>query len=273
MSTETHFQQQSLLTPQDLKAPDLDFLKTAAFEEIVKIKRSERFVSSFVFEKSALLSVLREAAYSHRLLTDGGNPFFIFKSQYYDTGQYNLYRDHHNEKLNRWKIRRSENVTSGKIKFEIKFYDNKNKTQRWSLETDNRNNALSKPEKQLVKRLTPFKPKCLITSLCVTYRRFTLLGSDNSLRVTVDTDLQFLHRGNLIRLPQLVVAEVKQSQFSPRGLIHDILKSHQIHPKNFSKYCIGLAISNKQVKRNNFKPIINFINSLSYEYDFNSTIE
>jgi hypothetical protein len=272
MPSETHFQQQSLPNPQDMKVPDLDFLKTAVFEEVVKIKRSERLVSSFVFTKSDLLSVLGEAASDHRLLKSGGNPFFNFKSQYYDTEQYDLYRNHHNEKLNRWKIKRSENVTSEKLKFEIRFYNNKNKTQRWSLETDNRNNALSKPEKQLVKKLTPFKPKYLINSLCVTYRRFTLLGNDNGLRVTFDTDMQFVHRGKLLQLPQLVVAEVKQSQYSQRGAIHEIFKTHRIHPKNFSKYCIGLALANKQVKRNNFKSTINLINTLSYEYDFNSTI-
>lgn len=272
MLTEKRLPQPSPSNPQDLKLPDLDFLKTAAFEEVIKIKRSERLVSNFVFRKSMLYPLLREAASGYRVIALGGNPFFDFKSQYYDTDQYALYLDHHNERLNRWKIRRIDNLTEGKIRFEIRYFNNKHKTQRWYVETDNRNNALSKPEKRLLKKHTPYRPKLINPSLCANYRRFTLLGSDNTTRVTFDTDLQFIHRGMAIQLPQLAVAEVKQAEFSPRGVIYDILKNHQIYPKNFSKYCIGLAMLNKQVKTNNFKTTLNFINSLNNEYGINAAI-
>ena len=57
---------------------------------------------------------------------------------------------------------------------------------------------------------------------------------------------------NELGLERLVIIELKRdgNVYSP---IRDIMRDLHIHPQGFSKYCMGMALTNESLKRNRFK--------------------
>ena len=74
-------------------------------------------------------------------------------------------------------------------------------------------------------------------------------------RLTIDFNVQFhnLETGEKGKENELVIIELKRDGlvFSP---IKQLLIQLRIKPFGFSKYCIGSLLTNKDLKRNLFKP-------------------
>jgi len=252
--------------------PVLKSFVTTSFDDSKTGKLMDRFDTKFVFPLSVLPSILQEATAHYKLVTDSGFQLFGYQTQYYDTDNFDMYRDHHNGKLNRLKIRRREYLNSDKVFFEIKLFTNKGKTQKKRFETDNRHVALSKEEGKFVKKLTTFKPKSLSPTLNNRYQRIILIGNNGLQKVTFDVGMDNLFRGSNCKLSNLVIAEIKQPDNSHAPAIQNILKNYRILPKNFSKYCIGMSFLNPELKSNNFKSTISLIKTITNEYDLTSAI-
>ena len=57
-------------------------------------------------------------------------------------------------------------------------------------------------------------------------------------------------------VPGLAIIEIKTNHISNNNAIIQWLKYNRIHETSFSKYNIGVALLNPEIKQNNFKPII-----------------
>ena len=72
--------------------------------------------------------------------------------------------------------------------------------------------------------------------------------------MTVDFALHWsnIHTGREVQLEPLVIIELKRDglTYSPMA---DILRQLRIKPMKISKYCIGTALTNPDVKQNRFK--------------------
>ena len=65
-------------------------------------------------------------------------------------------------------------------------------------------------------------------------------------------------------IPHIVIAELKQGKANVGSDFVKIIKKQHVRPMGMSKYCIGTALLNKQLKSNNFKERILKINKLKH---------
>ena len=198
---------------------------------------------------------------SYRVLTIKGQRVFTYKTDYYDTPGLSMFIDHHNGKLNRFKIRHREYVESNLEFLEIKFKNNKGKTLKRRVESQHIN---SEPAQQLISEHTPYNPMALDKKITTLFNRFTLVDNQLTSRITTDFNLMFMGEKEKIMLDRLVIIEVKQEKQSPKTNVYNLLKEKSIRPSSFSKYCMGLTMMNNLPKSNIFKNTLRKINRINY---------
>ena len=109
----------------------------------------------------------------------------------------------------------------------------------------------------------PYQVDELVPTLLNTFRRITLVDTQDVERLTLDLDLRFSWNGGHISLPGIAIAEVKQEGFSINSPFIQQMRALGVRPTGFSKYCIGVAALHPEVKHNSFKPQLRQIAKLS----------
>lgn len=222
-------------------------------KEMDQVKLMDRFDKKFIFTIDKLQKVLSAVSRHYRVLEINDNRIMSYTSMYYDTFGFSMYNDHHNQKLNRFKIRKREYLDSGVVFLEIKFKTNKGRTRKKRIEIDNRHQAFCKREKKFIKKITPYRPKVLYPTLNNNFNRITLVNKNSPERVTLDLNLSYTMADKSSEVPSLCVAEIKQSRSSGLSQIEWVFRENHILPMNFSKYCMGLVMINPGIKYNRFK--------------------
>jgi len=243
---------------------------TISLAEMDAVKLMDRFDKKYIFNTENLGRFLEQANPFYRILEINNNTVFEYITQYYDTPGFEMYLNHHNRKLNRFKVRKREYCTTGEFYFEIKFKSNKGKTQKTRIKVDNPSTNLDKDEKKFLKQNSPYKAKNLETKLLNHFRRITLVHKTDNERVTLDFDIGFRLGNNSINLPFLAIAEIKKERISGHSDLGAILKNGSILPMKFSKYCMGSAILNHELKYNRFKAKLLTLNELSNDSIYSS---
>ena len=95
------------------------------------------------------------------------------------------------------------------------------------------------------------------------FRRLTLVNYGKTERVTIDTGLRFHNYVSGVdkSLDQAVIVELKRDGNVPSPLLA-MLRDLHIFSHGFSKYCMGTAITNEDVKQNRLKEKIYYVNRL-----------
>ena len=99
-------------------------------DEMDGVKLMSRTDTKFAFSSSKLPQLLSSMLPFYRILNINNKLIHNYKSLYYDTSENKFYLDHHNNRVNRNKIRFREYVDSGLVFLEIKTKNNKRKTIR-----------------------------------------------------------------------------------------------------------------------------------------------
>ena len=222
-------------------------------EEMDSVKLMDRFDTKFVFSLDQLPAILQSASNFYRVLQINHERIFSYTSTYYDTVGHEMYHDHHNRKLNRFKVRRREYLNSGQVFFEVKYKSNKGLTRKKRIQTTNRNKNFCTKEKKFLKRVTPYRAKMLYPVLNNQFCRITLVHKFNAERVTIDFDVKFDYCSNTAGFPSLTIAEIKQGKSSGKSDLKNIFNENNIKSMNFSKYCMGTVLLNPAIKYNRFK--------------------
>jgi len=238
----------------------IDFLPIS-LAEMDQVKLMDRMDCKFVFSFTNLAPVLRILSDQYRVLAINSGKVFSYRTEYYDTPNLAMFTDHHNGKLNRYKIRQREYVESGIRFLEIKFKSNKGRVIKERIEQtiiapDNFDNFITKH--------TPYNPLTLDVTLTNSFNRFTLVDNNLQERITIDFNMSFSDRKHELNLNELVVIEVKQNKNSRNGAIFNSLRANGLRPESFSKYCLGISLLQQHNKFNNFKRTINLVNKLSH---------
>lgn len=84
----------------------------------------------------------------------------------------------------------------------------------------------------------------------------TLVSNNLNERVTIDTHLSFNNFSTATSFDNIVIAEVKRSNYSDKTTFIKLLKQFGIKEGGLSKYCTGMALNNNLLKKNNFLPIL-----------------
>jgi hypothetical protein len=176
-------------------------------EEMDKVALMNRIDQKFILPFEELLEIIPKLQNNYRVLTIKEEKVFTYKTDYYDTPGLEMFIDHHNGKLNRFKIRHREYIESNLEFLEIKFKNNKGKTFKKRVESDH---IQSKTAQQLISEFTPYNPSVLNRKITTLFNRFTLVDDQMTSRITTDFNLQFVGAKQTIMLDNLVIIEVKQ---------------------------------------------------------------
>jgi len=227
--------------------------QTIDLSELKNNKLLSRFDRKYVIPIDCIPEILSIAQNHYDLLSIENKVEQNYISNYFDTEEKILYQKHHNKRKNRFKVRTRDYVDS-KIKFaEIKLKSKNNLTDKHRIQIDTNTDGLFEINKLIEKYIeVPYTVKPQVS---IYYKRKTLVNKTIEQRITIDTDLTFSNSESEINVPHLAIIEIKYAgsiQNSKTPFTH-ILKKHE---SNFSKYCIGMALLNPNLKKNNFQFIL-----------------
>jgi hypothetical protein len=236
----------------DFEAISLDGLNT--------IKLMNRYDRKFVFRKDKLPAVLDYLRKDYRVLEIDGKRVFQYENLYYDTGDHFFYCQHHNRRPNRYKVRCRRYVETDQCYFEIKFKNRKSKTikTRMLLGDGEIDEELSEASREFARRTIMLNGSGIADrirpSLWTNFNRITFGNLINGERLTIDLNLTYAdHAAHSRTLDDLIIAELKSEGRSRNCLFTQHLRDLRILSARFSKYCMGIAMTERDVKRNRFK--------------------
>lgn len=220
--------------------------------EMDAVSLMNRVDTKYVLDEETLATALATLAEKYRVLEIEDVQRSPYMTLYFDTPARDCYREHHNGKANRRKYRMRTYAASGVSFFEVKTKTNKGRTIKKRITIPMIDETLC-PESTALAESIAGTSLSLSPQLWTNFRRITLVGRDTPERVTIDTDLEFQTDDQRVPLPNVVIAEVKQARASRDSAIRQTLRDLAVRPMRISKYCLGSALLDPTLKRNNFK--------------------
>ena len=236
--------------------------ESVTLQQLDSVELQNRIDTKYILTKAELLELLKGIKDQQYTLDIDGTRFFSYQTVYFDTTDFQFYKDHHNGLVNRVKVRSREYLDSNLCFYEIKRKVYGTRTEKQRLRTDKLFYAVPPEEYKLIeyKRL---RDRPIEQKLTNQFKRITLTNKDFTERITIDTDIEFDNGTDKISLPNLAVVEVKQGKTDVFSNTIQVLKKLRIHETGFSKYAIGVSLLEKNVKHNNFKPILLKLNKIN----------
>ena len=214
-----------------------------------------RVDSKFLLPISFLPDLLRQLHKHYKVLDIDGKRSFSYENQYFDTPFMDLYHEHHNGKLNRYKVRKRRYVDTNTEFLEVKLKNNQKRTIKTRIKLDG-NPRNYQQCKAFIDSEMNEKGLNLDVNQQSGYQRIALANEDAAERLTLDFDLWYNNRrgNNEVKLPEFFIAELKQNKKSKRSPFYQLMSQNHIFPTSFSKYCIGCALLYPTaIKSNRFK--------------------
>lgn len=231
----------------------ISMFKTIELSGMDKVKLMKRTDTKYWFNVNQLPALLTAVQSDYFALAINNISLLPYSTVYYDTPDNNMYIEHHNGRLNRYKVRRRKYVCSGISFLEVKHKNNKGSTQKTRVPTGNKWDTFTSDEKEFLNGQTPYAAEGLTPSLANNFSRITLVNKNFNERCTIDLNLKFKWKSNHVALDNLVIVEVKAERVSGASPLSQTLRDMHIHPSGFSKYCIGRSLTNGSLKQNAFK--------------------
>jgi hypothetical protein len=234
----------------------VDSFAPISLDEMDDVRMMRRVDNKFVLNFKQLPILLKKALVDYYMLEIKSIREQIYETTYYDTNDYSMYNLHHNGKLNRFKIRVRRYVCSDLGFLEVKRKNNKGETIKNRIKCPNIDNQLDFiGSNGFLEKHTPYSDQILWPKLVNRFSRLTMVNKDFSERITIDFNLKFvdLKYHTQIASSNLCIVEIKRNRDSKKSRFLNTLFELKISATGFSKYCIGLAILNPEVKTNLFK--------------------
>jgi hypothetical protein len=227
-----------------------------SLDEMDDVRLMQRVDNKFALNIHQLPLLLKKALVDYYLLEINNIREQIYETTYYDTNDYSMYNKHHNGKLNRQKIRVRKYVCSDLGFLEVKRKNNKGETIKNRIKCPNTDDQLDfAGSNGFLEKFTPYNHKILWPKLENRFTRLTMVNKDFSERITIDYNLKFtdLKYHTQIINSNLCIVEIKRNRDGKKSSFLSTLFNLKISTSGFSKYCIGLAMLNPEVKINLFK--------------------
>ncbi|MEY2830224.1 MAG: hypothetical protein RIQ33_2082 [Bacteroidota bacterium] len=232
----------------------LQKLKPLSLAELDAVSLLDRQDTKYTFNVKLLPEFLETIQHIYKVLEIDNRRIFKYDSLYFDTDDYLLYKYHHNEKVNRVKVRYRKYVESKLTFFEVKYKLFGTRTSKKRIKQDDIKTILGDTEFAKIQNVL-FDKTTLKSKLWVYYSRITLVNNDFTERVTLDINLKFKNEnGNEVAMENLAIAEIKQNKRSVLMPFIQMMKQKRVPPLSISKYCMGVALTEPTIKSNNFKP-------------------
>ena len=214
-----------------------------------------RVDTKFVFPRAELPGLLEKLAERYSVLEIDGRRISDYRNTYLDTYDHVLYRTHHQGRLNRFKVRYRQYIDTRSAFLEIKFRNNKGRTGKHRCPSPHGRFESARTRQFLHANLQALARQ-LIPSQHNGFERIALASDVLGERITIDQDIRFssADRRPCMTLPEVCVAELKQSRRNLNSPFARLMSQAGYRPTSFSKYCIGCALLSPTLKKNRFKP-------------------
>lgn len=239
----------------------LSTFEPITLEQMDEVKLLNRMDTKFILNQERLPEMLNDLQDDYYILDIDGVRIYPYHTTYFDTEDFVTYRNHHNGKLNRHKVRLRTYMLSGQHFFEVKFKNNKKRTIKSRVTVASDTPVIAGKAEDLLLRKTPFKATDLQPRLSVGFSRTTLVSKKLNERITIDTGLVYKNEHLQKEYKGLLIVEVKQGRSEKSPLISR-LHSMYINPARLSKYCLGVLSMYDGVKYNLFKETLHNINKI-----------
>jgi hypothetical protein len=239
-----------------------------SLEEVQNADLMQRKDRKYLFGYRLVPDLLRAVADHYRILEIEGRRIHNYQTLYYDTPNLDMYRLHHSGRVNRHKIRFRKYGGSESIYLEVKKKDARGVTIKNRIQTENRNAVILSREEEFLSLYTPYEDVKMVPVLENSFNRITLVNRDQTERVTLDYHLWFSsHRiDGSLELPGISISEIKFRDHLSCSRFHETLRQARVIPRRFSKYCIGMAMLESDLKQNLFKERVRQVRKINYSY-------
>lgn len=234
--------------------------KTIQLNEMDKVKMMNRTDTKYWFHINHLQTILNEIEEHYFMMDIDGDSLLPYTTTYFDTFENRMYLTHHNGHLNRYKIRRRTYMKSGISFMEIKHKNNKGRTMKTRINTNENIPLFSPEEGAFIAENSPFGIHELTPILINQFTRLTLVNKNFKERCTIDVDLQFKTSKEEIKVDNIAIVELKADGNSELSPLAKALRDHRIKSSGFSKYCTGRMLTDKKLKQNRFKQKLRTLN-------------
>lgn len=235
-------------------SPHIDVLlfQPVSLQDLDKVSFLSRRDSKYMLNEQQLACVMADMVKQYRILEIEGVREFHYTSQYLDTPGFLMYAEHHNKRMNRYKLRRRVYEESGLAFWEIKYKTNRSITikNRIKIKPDD---GVNETVFSFVSRYSPFQFRHLEPKLISRFCRMTFVNNSFTERVTIDRFLSWDNDEQHIQLNGLAIIEIKNERKASLAKLYPVLKKHGIHKGSFSKYTFGCALLYSHLKKNLLK--------------------
>lgn len=244
-------------------------------DQMSGIKLMNRIDTKFVTTRQRLLQLLELCKTDYMAQETGGLRVIPYATAYFDTPDFNMYVTHHNGHAGRQKLRIRSYVASQLSFLEVKTKDNHKRTRkkRVAVDVTMLDEACAgkvaftpqDPFDEFLHKHLQYAPQSMHPALQNSFNRITLVNRAKTERLTIDIDLKFhnLITGRETSLSNLAIVELKRDGLQPSPVI-DLLLQLRIMPMGFSKYCMGSALTNPDLKTNRFKERLRLIDRMQH---------
>src|SRR3954465_3571724 len=139
----------------------LSLFDPITLKEMDSVKLMNRTDTKFIFNLKHFAPVMEQIVKDYRVLEVEGKRLSRYETLYYDTGDFDLYNEHHKGKLNRYKIRHRTYIESDIGFLEVKFKNNKGRTIKTRISHKEAPETWQGPTETFLSETLPFKPHVL----------------------------------------------------------------------------------------------------------------
>ena len=248
----------------------LNLFQSHGLNDLNAANLMNRVDSKFILPISFLPDLLAQLNTHYSVLEINNKRISTYHNQYFDTPKMSLYQDHHNGKLNRYKVRHRRYVDTNTSFLEVKLKNNKKRTIKNRIKLTGQSAEHKRCATFIDEQMQINTGNMNLNHLDISqqggYKRIALANEVQAERLTLDFDLWYQDRrgNNNVKLPGFFIAELKQNKKSKRSPFYQLMSANHIFPTSFSKYCIGCALLYKSsIKSNRFKSILSGIDKFN----------
>ena len=205
--------------------------------EMDEVKLMNRVDTKFAFSFLAFKTILENLKDDYKILEIENTRTPFYESLYFDEANFKFYRDHHNGRTDRYKVRFRNYVESNLFFLEIK-HKVKGRTLKKRILVDSIPEVLSEVHLNFLRKNIHDKIQ-LEPKMWNSFHRITLVNNQLKERLTLDFQLTFKWKDTKKEFNNLVIAELKQEVVNQNSPFYLLMKKNVIRPYRLSKYCLG----------------------------------
>jgi hypothetical protein len=230
----------------------LDKFQPISLAEMSAVRLMNRVDTKYVTTHATLCRLLEAAVDDYRIQVIDGICNLPYYTRYFDTSAATMYTEHLRGRKRREKIRIRRYESSGISFLEIKQKNSKGRTCKQRISCNAFTDETCAP---FIDDNSIYRYAELNEKVENRFDRITLVSKAMNERVTIDTHLRFhnLSTDVCCALNDVVVIELKRDGGKASTLTH-LLRNERVFPSSFSKYCMGMYLTDPSLRYNRFKP-------------------